>query len=86
MINLKKLISVVKEMYDITIEFFLIKRNPIFQHYSKISRLVVYKEAFDISRKGSHKLTKNKKNKKSVAVVLRRYIFIFFYLRFYSYT
>ena len=48
---------VVKEMYDIMIEFGIIKRNLIIsilfliQHNFNISQLVVYKKAYDISRK-----------------------------------
>ena len=38
------------EIQDIMIELYLIKRNPIY------SRLVVYKTAYDISRKGLHSL------------------------------
>ena len=87
MINLKIIFYVVKEMYDIMMEFFLTKRNPIFQHISITSRLVVYKEAFDISRKGSHNLTKTKKNKKSIAELSYTwYMYIYFYFIYYSYT
>ena len=47
-------------MSDIMIEFYQIKRNLIIsilfliQHNCIVSRLVVYKKAFDISRKRSH--------------------------------
>ena len=48
MINLKNIFYEDKEIHDTMLEFYLIQRNLI------ISRLVVYKKAFDISRKGSH--------------------------------
>ena len=49
-----------KEIQDIMKEFYQIKRNLIIsilfliQHNRILSRAVVYKKAFDISRKGSH--------------------------------
>ena len=46
--NLKSRFYMEIEMDVIMIEFYLIQRNLI------ISRLVVYKKAYDISRKGSH--------------------------------
>ena len=59
-INLKSLYYEDKEMQDIMKKYYQIKRNLIisilflFQHNRILSRLVVYKKAFDISRKGSH--------------------------------
>ena len=47
-------------MLDIMIEYYLIKRNLIIsiffpiEHNYILSRIVVYKKAYDISRKGSH--------------------------------
>ena len=52
-------------MLDIIIEYFLIKINLIIsilfliQYNCILSRAVVYKKAFDISRKGSHILRSN---------------------------
>ena len=60
MTNLKSLYYEDKEMQDIIMEYYLIKSNFIisilflFQHNRILSRLVVYKKAFDISRKGYH--------------------------------
>ena len=51
-----------------------------------ISRLVVYKEAYDISRKGSHILTKNRKYKNSKQSPYTGYLYILYiiytYLKF----
>ena len=60
MTNLKKLSYEDKEIQDSMKKYYQIKRNlitPIFfliQYNCILSRAVVYKEAFDISRKGSH--------------------------------
>ena len=58
--NLKIKFYVEKEIQDIMIEFYQIKRNLIistlflFKHNCIPSRQVMYKKFYDISRKGSH--------------------------------
>ena len=60
MANLKNTFYVVKEIQDITKEYYPIKINLInsilflIQHNCIFSRRVVYKKVFDIGRKGSH--------------------------------
>ena len=60
MINLRNTFYEEKEMQDIMKKYYQIKRNLIFsilfliQYNCIFSRLVVYKKAFDVSRKGSH--------------------------------
>ena len=49
-INLKNTFYEDKEMLDIMKEFYQIKRNLIIQHNHILSRLVVYKKAYDISQ------------------------------------
>ena len=61
MTNLKITFYVDKEIQDIMKEFHQIKRNLIIsilfliQHNCILSRQVVYKKAYDINRKGSHR-------------------------------
>ena len=60
MTNLKSLYYEDKEMRDIMKKYYQIKRNLLIsilfliQHNCILSPLVVYKKAYDISRKGSH--------------------------------
>ena len=58
--NLKSMYYEERETQDIMKKFYQIKRNLIISilflipHNCILSRLVVYKKAYDISRKGSH--------------------------------
>ena len=60
MTNLRNTFYEDKEMQYITNEYYLMKRNPkisiliLIQHNYILLRQVVYKKAYDISRKGSH--------------------------------
>ena len=60
MTNLKSVYYEERKTQDIMIEYYQIKINLItsilflFQHNCILSRAVVYKKAFDISRKGGH--------------------------------
>ena len=60
MTNLKSLYYEEREIQDIMKKYYQIKTNLIIsflfliQHNYILSRLVVYKKALDISRKGSH--------------------------------
>ena len=64
-----------KEMQDIMKKYYQIKRNLIIsilfliQHNYILSRQVVYKKAFDISRKGSHQVVRHQSSDTTVLIL-----------------
>ena len=87
--NLKNTLYEDKEIQDIMKEFYQIKRDLIIQQNCILSRQVVYKKTYDISRKGSHPIRHQKINitnhKVYLFFITSIQIFEYYYLFLFNY-